>query len=146
VRAAISKALTPAALPGLAKGSSFALSLSDRAGFNEGTPFSVRSPILGYDDCIFLCAVWDKETLAKEYNMKIMAEPVVHESADKDLLAGRALQLLTVFHSVFAHIRDAQDRLLWSDKTFSCTYLAHHKLESVTVNNVRKGCSLPGVA
>ncbi len=49
--------------------------------------------------------------------MKIMAEPVVHESADKDLLAGRALQLLTVLHSVFAHVRDAQDRLLWRDKT-----------------------------
>ncbi|DBB09876.1 TPA: hypothetical protein ACH3X3_001489 [Trebouxia sp. C0006] len=87
VRAAISKALTPAALPGLAKGSSFALNQSDRAGFNDGTPFSVRSPLPEYDDCTFLCAVWDKETLAKDYNMKVMAEPVVHESADKDLLA-----------------------------------------------------------
>jgi len=112
VRAAISKALTPAALPGLAKGSSFALSLSDRAGFNDGTPFSVRSPLPEYDDCTFLCAVWDKEKLAKEYNMKVMAEPVVHESADKDLLAGRALQLLPVLHSVFAYIRAARDRLL----------------------------------
>ncbi|KAL0037451.1 hypothetical protein WJX79_008678 [Trebouxia sp. C0005] len=113
VRAAISKALTPAALPGLAKRSSFALSMSNRAGFNDGTPFSVRFPLPEYDDCTFLCAVWDKETLAQEYNMKIMAEPVVHESADKDLLAARAL----IFNSVLSHIRGAQDRLLWSDKT-----------------------------
>lgn len=106
MRAAISKALIPAALPGLAKGSSFALSLSDRSGFNGDTPFSVRSLLPEYDDCSFLCAVWDKEALVKEYNMKIMAEPVVHESANKDLLAGRALQWLTVIHSVFAHVRE----------------------------------------
>jgi len=104
----------------------------------------VRSPLPEYDDCTFLCAVWDKETLAKDYNMKIMAEPVVHESADKDLLAGRALQLLTVLQSVFAHIRNSQRRLLWRDK-FSLvrTWLT---MESITVTNVRKGCGLPVVA
>ena len=64
----------------------------------------MRSPLPEYDDCTFLCAVWDKETLAKEYNMKIMAEPVVHESADKDLLAGRALQVLTVLHFLCLHM------------------------------------------
>ena len=36
----------------------------------------------------FLCAVWGAQDLAKEYDMKVMAEPVMHESADKDLLAG----------------------------------------------------------
>ncbi|KAL0020479.1 hypothetical protein WJX77_009137 [Trebouxia sp. C0004] len=108
VRAAISKALAPAALPGLAKGSSFALSLSDRAGFNEATPFSVRSPLPGYDDCTFLCAVWDQETLAKEYNMKIMAEPVVHESADKDLLAesSTGFLLLRQFNKAMAEAKE----------------------------------------
>ena len=29
--------------------------------------------------------------------------------------------------------RDAQDRLLWKDKGLSCTYLAHHELESVFI-------------
>lgn len=35
-----------------------------------------------------LCAVWPRAELDVEYNMKIMAEPEVHESAGKDILDG----------------------------------------------------------
>lgn len=35
-----------------------------------------------------LCAVWPRAELEMEYDMKIMAEPVEHESAAKDALDG----------------------------------------------------------
>lgn len=88
VRAAIKKALTPAALPGAAKGCMFALNVSNSRGMNSRHPFSMKTNFHDIFGNGFLCAVWGAQDLAKEYDMKVMAEPVVHESADKDLLAG----------------------------------------------------------
>ena len=88
VRAAIKKALAPAALAGNADPSVFALNCSDRRSENSNSSFSVKSPHPGYDGCVFLCAVWDRLALAREYNMQILAEPAVHESAEEERLAG----------------------------------------------------------
>lgn len=86
VRAAIEKALAPAALAGNANPSVFALNRSDRTSENSNSSFSVKSP--QYAGCAFLCAVWDRLALAREYNMQILAEPAVHESAEEERLAG----------------------------------------------------------
>ena len=98
VRSAIRTALTPAARikPSQLKPHSFALYHSDRHGSNSDRPFTAPSPGHCMVDLygVYLCAVWDPAVLAREYDMKTMAEPAVHASAAADILAGKLLSLM----------------------------------------------------
>lgn len=101
MRAAIRTALTPAALATSSKSKhhTFQLNYCDRYGMNTGLPFTEAADTLDYNTMVYnhnlgisdyscLCAVWPRTALNSEYNIKILAEPAVHESAAKDILDG----------------------------------------------------------
>ena len=99
VKAAIKKALRPAARVVAPTFSQLELFRCDRSGFRIGPePFSVSrsTPEWCRGECTFLSAVWDPAVaLALEYNMTVMAGPLLPENADQDLLALRAACLPT---------------------------------------------------
>lgn len=97
IRAAIRTALAPAAqaVPArkslLASSSSntaytFQLNHSNRYGNNTGQPCTQLWYDGGDQNC--MCAVWPRAELGMEYNIRIMAEPAMHESAAKEILEG----------------------------------------------------------
>ena len=95
VRAAIRKALTPAVIAGKAKHGAFQLHRSDRASHDMVMfkSFSDKMTINEYDDCTFLCALWGPSSVDEDYNMQILAEPEVHESANQERIDGESGQL-----------------------------------------------------
>ncbi|KAL3157879.1 hypothetical protein ABBQ32_012289 [Trebouxia sp. C0010 RCD-2024] len=86
VRAAIKTALTPAARATPNRNKPYALSHCNRYGSNSGQPYTQTLYDWTVDQHSYLCAVWSRAELNMEYNMKIMAEPAVHESAAKEVL------------------------------------------------------------
>ena len=86
VRAAIKTALTPAARA--TPNRPYTLNHCDRYGSNSRMPYTqaLYDPTIGQH--IYQCAVWSRADLNMEYDMKIMAEPAVHESAAKEILEG----------------------------------------------------------
>lgn len=87
-RAAIKMALTPAARATPNRNKPYALNHCDRYGSNSRLPYTqaLYDPTIGQH--IYQCAVWSRADVNMEYDMKIMAEPAVHESAAKEILEG----------------------------------------------------------
>lgn len=90
VRAAIKTALTPAAraTANRNKPASFQLNHANRYGSNSGQPYAHTMYDWTLGEHSYLCALWARADLNSEYEMKIMAEPAVHESAAKEILKG----------------------------------------------------------
>ena len=92
VKAAIKKALKPAALPDAPRVSQMELFRCDMAGHRLDTErfYVPKSHPEWYcrNGRTQVSAVWDSEALAREYDMTVMAGPLLPGKADQDLLAG----------------------------------------------------------